>query len=250
MAIVVEFIKDYAAWIYGACALVALWYLRAAVLARQARRSAVFSLEREAALNRTYSTWSVAFALIVVMSIVYFLSTVVSPAVAPLIQDGEPAAAATRPAPSPTSPTPEVTPTVEAAAPTARPSPRPTLRLAPTAVPASPTPPPPAVQAPGCPYPSAAITSPGLGAEVSGMVPIMGSANRPDFKLYKLEYGAGANPTTWSYFADANHPVENGLLGTLNAGILARGVYSVRVIVIDKTGNYYDPPCQTSFTVK
>ena len=79
-------IKDYASWIYGACALVAMWYLRAAIMARRDRRSAVFSLEREAALNRTYNAWSVAFALILVIGVVYLLSTVIVLAVQPLDQ--------------------------------------------------------------------------------------------------------------------------------------------------------------------
>ena len=61
---------------------------------RQPRFEAGEAEEREAALNRTYGAWSVAFALMGVMLVVYFLSTVVSRAVQPLIQgSGQPAAA-------------------------------------------------------------------------------------------------------------------------------------------------------------
>ena len=54
MAIVVNFIKEYAAWAYGACALVALWYLRVVLLARRERRTSVFNLERETACEGKY----------------------------------------------------------------------------------------------------------------------------------------------------------------------------------------------------
>jgi hypothetical protein len=87
MAIIVDFIKNYSPWVYGACALVALWYLRVAFVARRDRRHAVFTLEREAAMNRIYGAWTVAIGLLVVMGLVYLLSTVVSDAVAPLVQE-------------------------------------------------------------------------------------------------------------------------------------------------------------------
>ena len=63
MAIVVDLIKSYSPWVYGVCALVALWYLRAALVARKERRNSVFALERETALNRTYGVWAVAAIL-------------------------------------------------------------------------------------------------------------------------------------------------------------------------------------------
>ena len=87
MAVVITLIKEYAPWIYGACALVALWYLRVAFSARHERRYAVFSLEREAAMNRTYGAWTVAIALLVVMGLVYLTSTVVMEAVRPLTSE-------------------------------------------------------------------------------------------------------------------------------------------------------------------
>ena len=90
MAIVVQFIKDYAPWVYGVCALIAMWYLRTAFLARRERRFAVFALEKEAALNRTYGAWSVAFILLFVMGAVYVTSTYVSDAVRPLIEAQRP----------------------------------------------------------------------------------------------------------------------------------------------------------------
>jgi hypothetical protein len=250
MAIVVEFIKSYAPWIYGVCAFIALWYLRVVILARRERRYAAFSLEREAALNRTYGAWSMAVVLLSVMGLVYFLSTVVSDAVRPLVEveimesptPPSPPPAIVQAGDIPTLPVPEPSPTP---APTAKP---PTPQPEPTRTPSSPTPPPataaPVVQAPRCPDARSIISSPGLNATVSGMVPIMGTAVHEQFQYYKLEFGAGANPAVWSYFAGGERPVQGGHLGTLNGGALAPGTYSIRVVVVDLTGNFPNP-CQT-----
>ena len=245
MAVVINLIKEYAPWIYGACALVALWYLRVAFLARRERRYAVFSLEREAAMNRTYGAWTVAIALLVVMGLVYLTSTVVMEAVKPLAGEiMNPTPIVVTPSrPTPTLPVPEATPTD---VPTPRP--RPTLRPQPTvgmtATAASP-----AVQAPRCSDVRAAISSPGINAAVSGMVPILGTAIHPQFQYYKLEYGAGPNPSVWSYFDGGDRAVQAGRLGTLNTDALAPGTYAIRIVVVDKTGNFVDP-CQTVVVIR
>ncbi len=245
MAIVVQFIKEYAPWVYGMCALIALWYLRASLLARRDRRYAVFSLEREAALNRTYGAWTVAVVLLVVIGAVYFLSTVVSDAVAPLVEaENTPTPApkqVVQVTPQPTLPLPEAV--LETPTPTRAPTPRPVPTVVQPTRPAA-TAAAPAVQAPACPDPGAIITSPGINQQVSGMVPIMGTAANDKFQYYKLEFGAGTNPGVWSYFAGGEKPVRGGQLGTLNSGALAPGPYTIRVVVVDVTGNYA-PPCQT-----
>jgi hypothetical protein len=249
MAIVVQFIKEYAQWVYGVCALIALWYLRASLLARRDRRYAVFSLEREAALNRTYGAWTVAIVLLVVIGAIYFLSTVVSDAVAPLVEAENtptpPAQQVVQVTPQPTLPLPEAlletprpTPTPTRAA---TPRPRPTQAQPTVPAPAAAAP---AVQSPSCPDPRAIITAPGINQRVSGMVPIMGTAASDKFQYYKLEFGAGINPGVWSYFAGGEKSVRGGQLGTLNSGSLAPGPYTIRVVVVDTTGNYA-PPCQT-----
>ncbi len=258
MAIIIQIIREYAPWVYGICALIALWYLRIVLVARRERRFAVFSLEREAALNRTYNAWSVAFGLVAVIGVIYFLSTAVADAVQPFVEDVRtPTATATiaRASPSPTLPvlspqgqTPAPTSAATRGTPTpGRPTPTPRATSAtPTAAPTTPAP---AVSAPGCPDPRAVITSPGMNAQVSGSVAIMGSAAHESFKYYKLEYGAGAGPAVWSYFDGGENPVRGGRLGTLNAGALPPGTYSIRIIVVDASGNY-PPPCQTTIIRK
>ncbi len=250
MAIIVDFIRQYALWVYAACALVALWYLRVVIQARHERRNAVFTLERETAMNRVYGAWTAAVLLIIVMGLIYLLSTVVSDAVRPLVEESQ----STTPTPAvvlegtpgatPTLPLPEITPTH-----TATLRPRPTARPQPTLAPQdTPTP---APQRPQCADPGSVITSPGLNARVSGMVAIVGTATHANFNYYKLEYGPGANPadTEWSFFAEGNQPVNNGQLGALNASLLPPGTYSIRITVVDASGNF-PPPCQTTIVIR
>jgi len=251
MAIIVDLIKTYAPWVYGACALVALWYLRVVLKARRERRHAMFALESETALNRTYGAWAVALGLVLAMGAVFLLSTVVSDAVRPLVeQAGGPvtpqvvAGAAGEPTITPTLPISELqTPTS-----TATPRPRPTARPQPTLLP-QPTSTRVQARTPSCPDARAVITAPGLGAVVSGMVPIMGTAAHEEFQFYKLEYGVGADPSSWSYFDGGERPVKGGQLGTLNTGALAPGEYSLRIVVVDASGNF-PAPCKTTIVIR
>jgi hypothetical protein len=251
MAIIIEFIRQYAPWVYGACALAALWYLRVVLLARRERRNAVFTLERETAMNQVYGAWSAAVVLLAIMGLIYLLSTVVSDAVQPLVAEQlvTPPPVETvigsEPSVTPTLPVPDITPTH-----TATLRPRPTARPQPTLAPMdTPTPAPPR---PSCPDARAVISAPGVGVLVSGMLPIMGTAVDQNFKFYKLEYAPGAQPddSQWSYFDGADQPVQNGRLGTLNTGVLAPGTYSIRVEVVDLTGNHGGRRCQTVVVVR
>jgi hypothetical protein len=253
MAVVIDLIREFSPWIYGACAIVALWYLRVVLVARRERRSATFALEREQALNRVFGAWGAAFGIILVMGAVYAVSTVVFRAVEPQLTADQPTAtpafavaAAGTPTATPTLPEPDVTATPTATAKPARPTRRPTNTPAPT----QPTPvatPAPQVQRPRCPTGNAVISSPGVGEVFSGPVAIFGTANIENFQFYKLEYGAGENPAVWSYFGGGDSPVVNGRLGTLN--VLPPGAYSVRVVAVDQSGNF-PLPCQTTITFR
>ncbi len=92
------------------------------------------------------------------------------------------------------------------------------------------------------------IFCPKQGERVFGFVPIIGTATHENFKFYKLEYGAGSHPTTWSWFAGGEMQVWNGTLGVLNADSLASGTYTVRLTVVDQTSNY-PPPCEVTIVV-
>jgi LysM repeat protein len=89
--------------------------------------------------------------------------------------------------------------------------------------------------------PSVLIASPQQGAHVTGMLTVTGSAADDDFAYYKLEIGAGSNPNTWSWFAGGESQVSYGTLGVLNTGTLACGTYTIRLVVVDNTGNFATP---------
>jgi len=96
------------------------------------------------------------------------------------------------------------------------------------------------------------ITSPSDGATVAGRVEIRGSAvlhYTDDFQFYKVELGAGEQPTLWSVIGLYTTPVTNDTLATLDAGNLPEGVYTLRLTVVDKTGNYL-PPYQMAVKIR
>ena len=248
METIVKIIARYANWIYATVAVVGLWYLREAWLARKERRRSLFSLEREMAENRIYSIYGVAFILLVVLGATYMTVRKVSPAVEAGSKEPSPAEMVASPTPLFLLATPTGAPT---ATPTPRPSPtrrrRPTRRPAPPPITHTPAPPP--VKRPACSNPAAMLLEPGDGAVVSGVVTVKGTAAIPNFQYYKLEFGAGDNPHQWSFILNGKSPVSNGVLGTWNVAGLPPGRYTLRLVVVDMTGNY-PTPCITHITVK
>lgn len=148
--------------------------------------------------------------------------------------------------PTPEPPTPEP-PTPEPPPPT--PEPPTPIPEPPTPEPEPPTPAPPAVVAPSCADARAVISSPGVGQVLSGVVGVTGSASHEAFQYFKLEYAQGANAGGgFVYFDGANVTVSGGLLGNLNTGALPNGDYTIRLTVVDQSGNF-PPPCDVSVVI-
>ena len=185
------------------------------------------------------------------------------------VEAEEPPAPAPTATPVPVTPTPTpVPPTATPAAPTPRP-------LAPTATPvpaedaeATATPiaedeeaaeeeaaeEPAEVIAPpaACPDPRAVIFSPGANATISGTVEIFGTAQHENFQYYKLEYEPGANidpAAEFAFLTDVNQPVAEGLLATVNTAVFDNGPYTLRLTVVDRTGNF-PPPCTVTVQIQ
>jgi len=104
-------------------------------------------------------------------------------------------------------------------------------------------------QSPACPDQRSIISYPSMNAVVSGVVPIIGTAQHERFQYYKLEWGAGKNPQKWSYFDGGQQPVKGGKLGSLDTGALVPGTYTIQVVVVDIKGDY-PPPCQVVVEVQ
>jgi hypothetical protein len=88
------------------------------------------------------------------------------------------------------------------------------------------------------------ITSPQDGATLDGRVTITGTANgnnsgfRFPFKFYKVEIGVGVDPKQWISLLQSHTPVTEATLATWDTSGWANGVYSIRLVVVDGSGNY------------
>lgn len=261
MSILIQYIANYAPWIYFVCGVIALYQLYRTWLVRAERRQAVFSLEREKAVRDLGSIFSTAMSLLLVMGVTYFTSTTLVRALEPSIQqayspspDGEsgqsfpPTPTFTPLALEPTPVTPAAPPveavlqatTTAAAQNTTRATVTPTT-ISPTATPA------PIVQAPACPDQRAVILRPGVNETVSGSISMVGTATHENFQYYKVEY-APAGSSSFSYLAGDRNPVVNGFLATINTNTLGNGAWTLQLMVVDQTGNWPDP-CQVTILV-
>lgn len=261
MSILIQYIANYAPWIYFICGVIALYQLHRTWLVRAERRQAVFSLEREKAVRDLGSIFSTAMSLLLVMGVTYFTSTTLVRALEPLVQEAY--------SPSPNSqtgqnfpPTPTFTPSalvptpVTPAAPGIEPlgqltttvqTPSATaIAATPTTIPATATPAP-IVQAPACPDQRAVILRPGMNESVSGSVSMVGTATHENFQYYKVEY-APAGSSSFSYLAGDKNPVVNGFLATINTNTLGNGAWTLQLTVVDQTGNW-PTPCQVTILV-
>lgn len=240
------FVLDYQWWLYGFLALVVLFYLRRAIVARREAARSIFKLEQEQARGRYGRSVMVMVVLLAIMAAVFGLTNYLLPS---LDRPPEPTPTATAgllPAPTLTSTPapPTITPTATATKvlPT-RPAPV-------TATPEVVATPVPAVRPPACPNPEARLTSPGVNQVVRGSVPVRGTANTAGFWKYKVEIGVGAEPSSWQVIGqEHSEPVAGGVLETFNSNAYPPGVYTLQLTVADQTGNYPEP-CRVTITVQ
>jgi hypothetical protein len=131
----------------------------------------------------------------------------------------------------------------------------------------------PAPVAPSCPDGRTVIERPGVFQQFADAAGVSGIATHEQFAYYKLEYAPGVNPAEgYTVFARGDRPVTDVLpeerrgLGTLDryaaptvveetefgtGAILRRteyvylpdGLYTIRLTVVDETGNF-PPPCE------
>lgn len=244
-----SFLADYQWWIYGVLGIVLLFYLRRALVARREGARSIFKLEQEQSRSRYGRSVAISAVILLLMAVTFILSN-------PLL-----------PGPSPTTPEPTTTETtgpLAAATLTSTPPP-PTITPTATATRERPTRPPrptstpdvnvidtPVVHPPSCPNANVRITYPGVNQVVQGNVPVRGTANTASFQYYKIEVGPGSNPRDyeWTVIGQLHRsPVTGGVLETFNSGAYPAGTYTLRLVVVDQTGNY-PTPCQVTLTVQ
>ena len=231
MTVLVKLIADYAIWLYLLVGLVAVFFLRAYTVARHERENSIFTLERESATGRmVQAIIGFLVTLIIIGGIFYTSQTLVEEIPLPEASP-TPTVLVVLP-PSPTPPPLLPTPT-----PTGTPRPRPTLVVAQTLTPTVETP---AVVRAHCPNPGVNIAQPGNGAAAAGVIQVVGSANIPDFWYYKFEFRpSGAD--AWTFIQRFDTPINGGILTAWDTRTVASGSYELRLVVVDKTGNYPEP---------
>ena len=234
MTVFLQFLADNARFIYGAVAIIGLYFLFRALKLRRERRSAIFPLEREVAMARLYRIFGVAILLLLILGVTWGASNLLLPEIETLTPSGTatPDILVLIDTPTPTPPPPTATPTLTPTLkprPTRRPPPKPKAT------------PKPQVAPPACPTAGVVITSPGMGQTLTGPVAVTGTANIANFQFYKLEWSSAGAPNDWHWFAGAESPVNNGVLGTFNPALVPPGSYNIRLVVVDNTGNFPQP---------
>lgn len=244
-----SFLADYQWWIYGVLGIILLFYLRRALLARREGARSIFKLEQEQARSRYGRSVTISTVTLLLMAATFVLSNPLLPNPSsttpePIATEttGPLAAATLTSTPPPPTITPTATPTRERPTLPPRPTPTPEVNVTET----------PVVHPPSCPNANVRITYPGVNQVVQGNVPIRGTANAANFQYYKIEVGPGSNPRDheWTVVGQLHRsPVTGGVLETFNGGAYPAGTYTLRLVVVDQTGNY-PTPCQVTLTIQ
>ncbi len=79
-------------------------------------------------------------------------------------------------------------------------------------------------------FPEALISSPREGDVMDAPFDIMGTAKNAAFRDYKVEYGEGYEPASWTLLNSSNLPVNNGVMATLDTTGF-KGLYTIRLTV-------------------
>lgn len=212
MSAIYRSLAAYSPLIYVLLAIAALYAFRWMWNAWREWREAVFSLEREFALQRLRRSTAFGFLVLLLFFGEFYVAALIAPSL--------PAADAF------------VTPTLNLLA-------TPVATLPPgTALPLET----PSVQSgmSGCKKDTIMLTSPKPGEVVKGTVTLMGTASLPNFGFYKYEIspvGSGL----WTTIAAGSKPVKDGELGKWDTTALANGDYFLQLVIIDNVGKTIEP---------
>ena len=218
MEITLSFIVQYEKWIYFGLALAGSYYLLQIPRARRQVSQTVFGLEREVA--RAHLARAVSMLVIVLSSLVavFVVTTFIVPtlpiAAEHLLIEPTPVQAV---APAPDEPL--QVPAEGAAPPLAE-----------------------QVDNSGCRNSQATLAYPADGSQLSGAVEVRGTADIPNFALYKFEVAGAATLGRWQPLAAGTTPVKDGTLGAWETSAFPPGQYAFRLVVSDAAGNS-PPPC-------
>ena len=205
-------LDTYSPLIYIALAIMGLYAFRRMWRSWREWRDAVYSLEREFALNRLGRATAFGFLVLLLFFAEFYIATFIVPSL--------PASDIL------------VTPTLD-------------LLATPVGtVPAGGTVPlvTPQTQSgmSGCVPDEIMLTSPEPGDEIKGAVTLTGTADVPNFGFYKYEFSAvGTN--TWTTISAGTQPVRDAELGQWDTTARPNGEYFLQLVIIDNVGQTLEP---------
>jgi penicillin-binding protein 1C len=83
------------------------------------------------------------------------------------------------------------------------------------------------------------INHPSMYTHVSGLVTIAGNARPGGFRLYRVQYGQGLQPSEWiPVGGDHYDRVDNNVLEYWDTSLLPDGLYTLQLVVIEGSGNH------------
>lgn len=205
-------LATYSPLIYIVLAIMGLYAFRKMWRIWREWSDAVYSLEREFALNRLGRATAFGFLVLLLFFAEFYVATFIVPSL--------PASDVM------------VTPTLDLLA-----TPVGTL-------PANGTVPleTPAVQSgmSGCVPDQIMLTSPDSGEEIKGTVTLNGTADIPNFGFYKYEI-APAGTSNWTTISAGATPVKDDELGKWDTTALTNGDYFLQLVIIDNVGQTLEP---------
>lgn len=212
MGAIYRSLDTYSPLIYIGLAILGLYAFRRMWRAWREWRDAVYSLEREFALNNLGKATAFGFLVLLLFFTEFYISAFIVPSL--------PAFAVM------------VTPTLDLLA-----SPVGTLP-ADGVVPLET----PAVQSgmSGCVKDKIMLTTPGSGDEIKGTVELIGTADIPNFGFYKYEI-APVGTSNWTTISAGAQPVKEGELGKWDTTALTNGDYFLQLVIIDNVGQTLEP---------
>jgi hypothetical protein len=216
------FFRAFETWIYLLLGLWGLITIRKFLLAWQELRGATFGLERESAQTRLNQSASILVLILTMIVTEFIVVSFIAPALpGPIALPTPTLDLLATPAGTlaPGTPPSETTLTAQTTL-------QPDLMSAISS---------------GCIAGQVQITIPSNGEEVKGVIPVVGTANIPNFGFYKFEIKR-PDETTWLTIQAGNIPISEGKLGDWDTSRLAPGDYQLALVVVDNQAES-SPPC-------
>lgn len=217
-----RFLRSYEIWIYVLLALVGLFYIRKFILSWEELRGAAFGLERESAQSRLNRSASMLVLLLVMGLAVFIMVSFIAPSIPmanPLNTPTLDLLATATTTLSPDTANGDMPQDIDSAAPP------PTLEP---------------IGGEGCIPGQLMFVEPEDGAEVSGIVTLIGTVNHPNFGFYKYEV-ARPGDSIWLTIQAGREVKQEGELGQWDTSALSPGEYLLRLVLTDNQGESLNP---------